>query len=242
MSDDSEMRSFWDEKAADNPLWYVHSGLDFAAPDEAEFFASGEREVAEAMVAADIAGGDLAVDIGVGAARLTRALSSRFTRVWSCDVSPRMIQVARGNLAGRDNVDLVAVAGDGSLPLDDEVADFVLTLQVLQHIPLRDASLRYIAEAGRVLKHGGKAVFHVRSCLRTDPVLGTIELGARALVERARRVRDKPPATLDSPAWRGARIGLWQLKAAAAQGGLRVARHRWISRQGASLVVVCEKP
>jgi len=242
VGDDDEMRSFWDEKAGDNPLWYVHSGLDFAAPDEAEFFASGEREVAAVMEAAGVSGGALAVDVGVGGARLTRALASRFERVWACDVSPAMLEVARDNLGGLANVDLAVVPGDGSLPLGDGLASFVLTLQVLQHIPSRAAQLRYVREAGRVLAPGGKAVFHVRSTLRTDPVLGSGELLARAGIEWLRRRRTPPPQNLDSPAWRGARVGLWQARAAAEAAGLRVVRHRFISRQGASLLVVCEKP
>ena len=50
VADEQEMRAFWDEKAADNPLWYVHSGLDFEEPDEAEVAAApfydpaGERQ------------------------------------------------------------------------------------------------------------------------------------------------------------------------------------------------------
>lgn len=241
MDSDDEMRAFWDQKAAANPLWYVHSGLDFQTPDEAEFFASGEREVAAALQAAGITGGALAVDIGVGAARLTRPLADRFERVWACDVSPAMLEVARRNLEGRSNVELATVSGDGTIPLGDGIADFVLSLQVLQHIPARAASLRYVAEAGRVLRPGGAAVFHLRSCLRTDPMLGSLELGVRALIERLRRWRTRPPPELDSPAWRGARVGLWHLRAAGAPEGLRIVRHRWISRRGASLLVVCRK-
>lgn len=235
------MRAFWDRAAEDNPLWYVHSGLAFDHPDQAEFFASGEREVESALQDAGLTGGSFAVDIGVGAARLTRALASRFERVWACDVSPRMVEVALGNVRDKANVEIVAVDGSGGLPLSDQVADLVLTLQVLQHIPSRAASLRYVTEAGRILKPGGKAIFHFRSTLRTDPILGTLELAGRHLLEAARRRKTPPPENLDSPAWRGARIGLWQLKRAANKGGLVVAKHRWISRQGASLLVVAEK-
>lgn len=238
------MRSFWDRKARENPLWYVHSELDYTSPDAERFWASGEEEVARALDAAGVTGGALAVDVGVGAGRLSRALASRYERVWACDVSPDMTEVARRNLQtfGVRNVTIEAVPGDGTLPLPGGHADLVLSLQVFQHIPVRAATLTYVREAGRVLRPGGSAVFQLRSLLRPDPALGRVERAVRTVVERMRRVRRPPPLLLDSPAWRGSRVGLWELRAAARDGGMRVERWRWISRRGASLLVVCRKP
>lgn len=243
MSDPEQMRSFWDRKAEENPLWFVQSELDYASPDEARFWESGEEEVGAALAAAEVSGGDSAIDIGCGVGRLSRALASRFARVSAFDVSPRMVELATRNLAdaGVGNVTVRAAAGDGTLDVPGGAADFVLSLQVFQHIPVRAATLRYIGEAGRALRPGGRFVFQLRSLRSASAVLGTIERGFRRVLDRVRRMRKRPPASLDSPAWHGSRVGEWEIRRAVAGAGMRVVRTRWISTRGASLLVVCEK-
>jgi hypothetical protein len=61
------------------------------------------------------------------------------------------------------------------------------------------------------------------------------------VVEKLRRLRTRPAAGIDSPAWHGSRVGVWQIRRAAAASGMRVTRTRWISKRGASLFVVCRK-
>lgn len=239
--DRERMRSFWNEKADENPLWYIASNLEYGSPDEARFWESGEEEVAAALAEAGVERGRVAVDIGCGIGRLSRALASRFDRVESRDVSTRMVELARERLGPLGNVNVAAVPGNGSLDLPGASADFVLSLQVFQHIPSRAVTLGYIREAGRVLAPGGAFVFQLRSILRPDPVLGRVEQALRVAVEAFRRKRKPPPASLGSPAWHGSRVGLWQILAAAASSGMRVDHVRWISRRGASLLVVCVK-
>lgn len=235
------MRSFWNSKADENPLWYIASNLEYGSPDEQRFWSSGEEEVAAALAVAGVSSGAVAVDIGCGIGRLSRALASRFRRVEARDVSTRMVEMARERLGPLGNVGVAAVPGDGSLDLADGSADLVFSLQVFQHIPDRRVTLRYIAEAGRVLVPRGTFVFQLRSMLRPDPVIGPIELAMRVVAERLRRVRKRPAAGIDSPAWHGSRVGLWQIRRTAGAAGMSIVGTRWISRRGASLLVVCRK-
>ncbi|MCA1834406.1 MAG: class I SAM-dependent methyltransferase [Actinobacteria bacterium] len=242
MPDREEMRAFWNEKAEENPLWYVASNLEYSSPDEKRFWESGEEEVAAALAEAGVSGGDVAVDIGCGVGRLSRALASRFERVESRDVSTRMAELAAKNLAPLGNVNVRVIEGDGRVDLPDASAEFVLSLQVFQHIPSARITLSYIREAGRILKPGGVFVFQLRSFRAAGPLLGSVEHVARVVVETARRARKKPPESLDSPAWHGSRVGKWQIRAAVQSAGMTVRSMRWISLRGASLQVVCSKP
>jgi SAM-dependent methyltransferase len=159
----------------------------------------------------------------------------------SFDVSPKMVELATKNLADAGNVIVRAVPGDGTIEAPDAIADLVLSLQVFQHIPDKRATLRYIAEAGRVLKPGGTFVFQLRSLRARGPVVGIGERVARFVLERVRRMRKPPPASLDSPAWHGVRVGVWELRRAARDAGMQLARTRWISLTGASMLVVCHR-
>jgi SAM-dependent methyltransferase len=242
VSEPEDMRAFWNAKAEENPLWYVASNLEYSSPDEQRFWESGEEEVAAALAESEVKGGDLAVDIGCGVGRLSRALAARFARVEARDVSTRMAELAAKNLAPLGNVSVRAIPGDGVLDLPGGCADFVLSLQVFQHIPSAAITLSYIREAGRILKPDGVFVFQLRSFRMPGALLGSVEHAARLVVEAARRIRRKPPSGLDSPAWHGKRVGKWQIGAAAHAGGLTVRSMRWISLRGASLQVVCVKP
>ena len=235
------MRGFWDEKAQENPLWYIYSGLSYHDVDEAAFWRSGEVDVAAVLAEAGVERGAAAIDIGCGVGRLTRALASRFDHVEGFDVSPKMIELAREHNAGRAAVTFTAIERAGKLPVDDASVDFVLTLQVLQHIPSRAVQLSYVREAGRALKPGGTLAFQMRTCLRADPVTGFAEQQARSVLEAIRRKRNPPAAGIDSPAWSGARPGLWQVKASARAAGLTITKTRWISRQGASMMLIARK-
>lgn len=241
MSDQEKMRSFWNEKAGENPLWYVASNLEYSSPDERRFWESGEEEVATAVAAAGMERGRLAVDIGCGVGRLSRPLARRFDAVRSFDVSTKMVELATENLAPLGNVTVTAVDGTGSVPLPDAAADLVLSLQVFQHIPSRAITLAYIREAGRLLATGGRFVFQLRSLRSQGRVAGRIERVVRGIVDAMRRRLKPPPKLLDSPAWHGSRVGKWEIEGAARAGGMGVVAMRWISKTGASLFVVCEK-
>jgi SAM-dependent methyltransferase len=239
VANDLHMRAFWDQKAMDNPLWYVTTTLDFERPDEAEFWASGIDEVHKALTAAGVSAGNFAVEIGCGIGRLTRALAARFNTVWACDVSPNMLDHARENLH-EPNVTLALASGDGTLHVVDGSADLVLSMQVFHHIPAQSVTLRYVAEAGRVLAPGGSFVFQLRTC-RASGILGGAERLVRGALGDYRRRRTPPPADLDAAAWRGSRVLRSELRRTAKAAGMTVVRLDWLDARGANALVVCRK-
>lgn len=233
------MRAFWDQKAIDNPLWYVATTLDYADPDADAFWASGIDEVTKALYVAGVGGGNFAVEIGCGVGRLTRALAARFNTVWACDVSPNMVAHADRNVT-EPNVTLEVAPGDGTINVVDGCADLVFSMQVFHHIPAQSITLRYVAEAGRVLAPGGTFVFQLRTC-RSRGIAAGLERIVRGVREDLRRRRTPPPADLDADAWRGSRVLLSELKRAAGAAGMRVRRVDWLDARGGNALVVCRK-
>ena len=132
--------------------------------DVPEFFATGEREVAQ--VFEQLQETDLAVprgralDFGCGVGRLTQALATRFDRVTGVDIAESMAAKARELNQHGDRVEYVANAIDNLRFLDDHSFDFVYSSITLQHVP-PPANVRYVKEFLRILKPGGVAVFQV---------------------------------------------------------------------------------
>ncbi|HVL88840.1 MAG TPA: class I SAM-dependent methyltransferase [Actinomycetota bacterium] len=241
MSKLDNMRAFWDTKAQKNPLWYVTTILDYAKPDEEQFWQTGEDEVARVLADAKCDGGEAAAEIGCGVGRLTRPLAKRFCHVHAFDVSPEMVAHAKRNLMSYPGVAASATSGDGTLPLPDASIDFVLSMQVFHHIPDRTITLRYIREAGRVLRPGGAIGFQLRTCRLSAGPLARLERIARNTVEAARRRRRPPPADLDSAAWHGSRVLIGEIRRAARASGMQVESVRWLVKDGANIQVICRK-
>lgn len=154
------MRRFWDDAARRNAAWYVDTGLDYGNPDMGAFFETGRRIVGVALDQSPVvpARHELAVEIGSGLGRNCLALAERFDRVVGIDIAPEMVRQARELVTEpRCRFDV----GDGAtLPgVADGSADFVLSFTVFQHIPDAEVILRYLAEAGRVLRPGGVCSF-----------------------------------------------------------------------------------
>jgi SAM-dependent methyltransferase len=218
VADAGQMRRFWDERARENPWYFVDNRLDYGDPDVEAFWAGGERDL-DAILGAlgvSVEPGDVVVDVGCGLGRLSRALAARAARVRAIDVSGEMLARAREHNAHLSNVEWIEGDGLSLRPLDDCSADAVVSHVVFQHIPDPEVTLGYVAEMGRVLRPGGWAAFQVS----TDPRIHR----RRRFTRLARLLRRAGPRGQDHAAWLGSAIDLERLRAVAAGAGLELER------------------
>ncbi len=162
--------------------------------------------------------GGVCVEVGCGPGRMTGALAERFDKVVAADVSPAMLERARGNVVA-PNVTFHLVSGERLDGLEDGIADVVICYLVLQHLPGRRAVLRFVRELGRLLGPTGEAFVQL-------PVLGPglrprlWRLGRAVAVPVVAALRRDPEA---APAFRGFRLTRRELEAGLAAADLRAA-------------------
>jgi SAM-dependent methyltransferase len=139
-------------------------------------------------------------------------------------VSDEMLRQGQVNLADLDNVAWVLGSGADLHAIGDSSVDDVFSYITLQHLPDRAAVLRYLQDAGRVLRPGGQGALQVR---RPGLLAWAIDLvGHLAHAAQGRRVWSK--------AWRGTRVSAGALLAAAERSGVgaelrsRGRRHLWV--------------
>jgi ubiquinone/menaquinone biosynthesis C-methylase UbiE len=162
-----KMRAEWDERARENARYYVATGRkDWTDKD---FFASGEQAISEDILTDMInicQGKDpkqmKVIEIGCGAGRLTRGLSSLFGEVHAVDVSGEMIARAKQALADRPNVHLYQNNGCDLSVIPPLGFDFAYSAIVFQHIPNREIIESYVKEVSRLLKPGTLFKFQVQ--------------------------------------------------------------------------------
>jgi SAM-dependent methyltransferase len=184
----NELRSSWEEFAADDPLWFILSapGKKHAWKD-AEFMDTGRREIAGVLDDIHRLGVPLrrsrALDFGCGVGRLCQALGEHFEEVWGVDISTRMIKLANARNVHGDRVHYVLNDTDRLPTFADGRTDFVYSNLVLQH--MRPVFARsYLHEFMRILAPGGVLVFQLPS----HP--------ATAAYRVRRRLRDGTPRSL----------------------------------------------
>ncbi|MSV30047.1 MAG: class I SAM-dependent methyltransferase [Bryobacterales bacterium] len=162
-----KMRRDWDERARENARYYVATGkTDWT--DE-EFFASGERTVAEEILTDMInvcqgrePGRMKVLEIGSGAGRITRALANLFGEVHAVDVSGEMVRQARAALADRPNAHVYQNNGTDLTAIPAADFDFAFSTIVFQHIPSREVIENYVREVHRLLRPGALFKFQVQ--------------------------------------------------------------------------------
>jgi SAM-dependent methyltransferase len=208
------MRRFWDQRAEEQPWFYVDNRVAYDDPDLERFWAEGERDVATLLGLAGVAvrSSDVVVDVGCGVGRLTRVFARRAAHVYALDISERMLELARRHNEDLDNV--TWLRGDGSTlaGVPDAAVDGCVSHVVFQHIPDPAITLGYVREMGRVLRAGGWAAFQVS----TDAAIHRPP-GLRARLRG--RLRGGPRGQSD-PAWIGSSVAIEDLRAAADSGGL----------------------
>jgi len=168
-----DLQRNWDLLGKEDPLWAIITTDSKKGNkwDLGEFFASGDREIAELMQYLSDLGLHCArhrvLDFGCGVGRVTQPLSRHFTNVIGVDIAPSMIAQARAlDREGRCQF-IVNDRADLSL-FPDHQFDFIYSNIVLQHMrPVY--STGYIREFCRVLAPGGVAVFQVPSLCKLPP-------------------------------------------------------------------------
>jgi SAM-dependent methyltransferase len=164
----SKLQRNWDELGKTDPFWAIlfdpaKKGGRWRVDD---FFATGERDVAEIMARADRLGlalrRDRALDFGCGAGRLTQALAGHFKDVDGVDIAPSMIELANHHNRQGDRCRFHVNCSDNLSLFPDASFDFVCSLIVLQHIHPRYMR-NYLQEFLRVLRPGGAVVFSLPS-------------------------------------------------------------------------------
>jgi SAM-dependent methyltransferase len=213
------MRSYWDEGARRNAVWYVDTSLDYDNPDFERFLETGRVIVAEALDDAPVAPAEhgLAVEIGCGLGRICRALAERFDRVIGVDISPEMLKQA-GELVKDPKVEFRLGDGVSLDVLETASADLVLSFTVFQHIPSVAVICDYLTEAGRVLKPGGVLVFQWNN----EP--GAVRWRVRrALLSVLQRTGVRPETYRRyAPEFLGSRVPLRRIEPALERGGLHL--------------------
>ena len=128
---------------------------------------SGEPEV-KIMVEALRLGPDSSVlEIGAGVGRLAYHIAPYCERYVGADISPNMLEIAAKTTASRNNTSYVELKEAEGLPFPDESFDAVYSQAVFIHLDREDC-YRYIQEAFRVLKPGGRAYFQVYNLLHPE--------------------------------------------------------------------------
>lgn len=111
----------------------------------------------------------IVADVGAGTGFITAGLAPFVQKVYALDGSPAMLDIARKNLSGFDNVVFQTVDGL-SLPLPDASLDSVFANMYLHHCPDPLAAIRELA---RTLRPGGRLVIsdldlHSHEWLKTN--------------------------------------------------------------------------
>ena len=107
------MRAYWDARARENAMFFIHTQLDYRETDEAAFWASGVENLDRTLAThgLEIKPTDRVVEIGCGMGRITRPLANRACHVVGLDVSAEMIERAQQALHDLPNVELLVGNG-----------------------------------------------------------------------------------------------------------------------------------
>jgi SAM-dependent methyltransferase len=163
----------WETLAKHDPLWSILTEPDKSGNrwKEDEFFATGEREVAQLIDYLQSlslkTSGERALDFGCGVGRVTQPLSKFFRTVIGIDASPTMIKLARKYNRFPDRV-TYHLNRETRLPFPDNFFDLVYSRLVLQHLDT-EIALQYVSEFTRTTRQEGVAVFQAPSkCITND--------------------------------------------------------------------------
>jgi len=157
--------------------------------------------------------GDVILEIGCGVGRVGKILSSQCAQWIGTDISGNMIKYAAERLAGIDNIKLIELSTVGLSEIADNSVDLVYCTVVFMHLYEWDR-YRYVLEAFRILKPGGRCFF--------DNVDITSAHGWQVFMESFSYDIDKRPARMSMISTGG------ELKTYALKAGFKAVQvHRW---------------
>lgn len=108
-----------------------------------------------ALIAEEVAPGQVAVDLGCGTGELALRLEQKAQKVIGIDSSPGMLEQARKRIAHNGHRVELRLGELEHLPLRDETADMAIVSMALHTLSVPAVGIR---EARRVLKQGGRLV------------------------------------------------------------------------------------
>ncbi len=163
----------WKKWGREDPYYGVLSHDRFRAnvigEHRNEFFDSGRATVDHVLAQHEQQFGpsrrSRALDHGCGVGRLSLPLAHHFDEVVALDVSPDMLSEGAANAAEAGLTNIRFAAADDGLKHAPGTFDFVMSLMVLQHIPVRRGLGIIDALADRVAPGGG---FYIHLSIRTD--------------------------------------------------------------------------
>lgn len=181
------MRQDWDERATKDAFYYIASWNQ--KWDSASFFLSGEQDYERLVLPVLEALGfnperKEVLEVGCGVGRMTRAFARRFARVYALDISPDMLDQARGFHDDQKNIVWLLGDGSGFSFIADNSMDLVFSYITLQHVPTEALALGYVREMIRVLKPGGACLFQFNS--RHTPTMNWKGRSLWSIIDRFR--------------------------------------------------------
>jgi len=128
--------------------------MELSVGDNFESFGALMRDI---LIQAGLGPRDYLIDVGCGAGRVTKALTEYLEGPYlGPDLVPELLKNAR-QIAHRGDWRFELVS-DIAIPERNAAADMVCFFSVFTHL-LHEDSYRYLSEAYRVLKPGGRVVF-----------------------------------------------------------------------------------
>lgn len=106
------------------------------------------------------------MDIGCGSGRWAALAADRVGTLICVDASAEALEVARRNLQGHDNCNLILASVDG-LPVEPASMDFAYSLGVLHHVPDTAAAIKSCAE---ILKPGAPLLLYLYYSFENRPL------------------------------------------------------------------------